>query len=83
MKVCFQKLNLLMLPVLANNSVTEDTDLYDGEFQSGFVLVYNKAALGAINHIDINLARFDSAGGVLLSLLAFTANCGFTCPLSL
>lgn len=62
MKVCFQQLNLLTLSVLTDNSVTEDTDLYNREFQSGFVLIYNKEAIGGINHTDINLAKFDSTG---------------------
>lgn len=60
MKDCFQQLNLLALSVLTDNSVTEDIDLYDREFQSGFVQIYNKEAIGGINHIDISLAKFDS-----------------------
>lgn len=59
MEVCFQQLNLLMLCVLADNSVTEDTDLFERQFQSGFVLIYNKEAVRGINHIDRNWS-FDS-----------------------
>lgn len=62
MNVCFQQLNLLTLSVLTDSSVTEYTDLYDREFKSGFVLIYNKETICSINQIDINLAKLDSAG---------------------
>lgn len=83
MKDCFQQLNLLALSVLTDNSVTEDIDLYDREFQSGFVQIYNKEAIGGINHIDISLANLIQLVGVLLSLLASIANCSLTSPFSL